>query len=145
MFQVADQWNEARYIVIEDKIDGVFTKFNNNADFVNQKCKCSTAQTFSHFSYYLSKERYMVTDIQGASNPTKTGYNLTDAAVHSTSRHFGSSDLSTRGIEAFLSSHACNPICRSLGIPISPLQKQRTVIEFGATVPVTDSERIYPF
>ena len=133
LFRLEKEWNEARYLIIEDSIDGKFTKFNNNSDYVNHTTKCSTAQTFSHFTYHISNQKMMLTDIQGASIADKTGYLLTDAAIHSVSGEFGGSDCKLVGMEKFLQGHCCNSLCQALRVPISPLQKVKNIRAHGET------------
>jgi hypothetical protein len=73
---------------------------------------------FTHFSYWCSKERLLIVDLQGVR--TSNGYNLTDPAIHSTETlggGYGELDLGTVGIEAFFSTHKCEKACRGLPKP----------------------------
>lgn len=77
-------------------------------------------QAFSHFSYERSQKQCMVVDLQGVFSEKPDGrceFILTDPAIHRRDRHLGSmgrTDRGQRGIQAFLQSHRCNPVCHML-------------------------------
>lgn len=85
-------------------------------------------QAFSHFSYYMSKGRIMVVDLQGVLQAHKNGlreYVLTDPAIHKRQQrklghlrlgHFGRTDRGEKGMKAFWASHVCTDACSLLGL-----------------------------
>jgi len=122
---------------VERFISGPYRKHNNNYGFVNEDER-NTPQAFSHFSYEVSEKQLLVCDIQGVADL------YTDPQIHTVvgddkvDRPFGKGNLGQRGIDQFLKTHRCNPICRYLKLPpINPRDE-----EFG-TVPV-DSTVMQP-
>lgn len=82
-------------------------------------------QAFSHFTYRFTKRRLLVCDLQGVLTTTADGsdhrrqFEFTDPVVHYKSRTgrsnvFGRTDLGQRGMRAFLKTHVCGHLCRSL-------------------------------
>ena len=74
-------------------------------------------QTFSHFTYYYSRGRALVTNINGAVGCYE--YILTDPTIHTAwpqkiLKH--PSNLGAAGISAFFKEHACNDMCRTLSL-----------------------------
>ena len=132
-------WFGAKYLIIEEKIHGKFTKFNNNSNFINKYDQSSTAQSFSHFTYNISKGKYMIVDIQGAAvsfdDLTDRYYQLTDPCVHSESRTFGEGDWGERGMTLFFEKHQCNQLCKHLELSLSPFQSNKNIVDHGSTVP----------
>jgi hypothetical protein len=51
-------------IAIEEFINGDYIKYNNNADYVEEKLR-NTPQAFSHFTYEFSNHALVIVDIQG--------------------------------------------------------------------------------
>jgi len=115
---------------IERFISGPYRKHNNNYGFVNEDER-NTPQAFSHFSYEVSKHQLLICDIQGVADL------YTDPQIHTVvgddkgDRPFGKGNLGQRGIDQFLKSHRCNPICRYLKLP--PINPR---IDDLGTVPV---------
>ena len=69
---------------------------------------------FSHWSWYYTKGHSLVCDLQGVLG--KESFQLTDPAIHSISRRFGSTDHSRKGHRLFFATHVCNPLCLALGL-----------------------------
>ena len=112
-------WNNRQFIILEEKLNGKWVKFNNNSTYVNLKDKAQTAQAFSHFTFDHSNGNALLTDIQGVR--TMFGYKFTDPAIHTPSGKSGS-NLGLDGINDFFKNHKCNSICVALGLKKSPLQ-----------------------
>ncbi|EGC31431.1 hypothetical protein DICPUDRAFT_95520 [Dictyostelium purpureum] len=94
---------------IELFMKGEFKKQNSN--FGSVLSDRNTPQAFSHFTYECSGHDMLVIDIQGVDDF------YTDPQVHTKDgKGYGDGNLGARGIERFLSSHKCNPICLQLGI-----------------------------
>eukprot|EP00668_Euglena_longa_P042930 GGOE01056842.1.p1 GENE.GGOE01056842.1~~GGOE01056842.1.p1 ORF type:complete len:552 (+),score=140.44 GGOE01056842.1:56-1657(+) len=92
----------------EPYMAGHFEKYNNNDGGVN--ARANTPQAFSHFSYVHSGKQHVIVDIQGC------GDVYTDPQVHSISRAFGIGNMQQSGIDKFLATHRCNPVCVRLGL-----------------------------
>merc|ERR1711957_1161459 len=84
-------------------------------------------QAFSHFSYEISKKRFMVVDLQGVflrKNASSCRYLLTDPVIHKQKKNktkyqkwtFGRTDRGEKGMKAFFITHTCNEVCRLLGL-----------------------------
>lgn len=107
-----------RYLAVEDRLDGVYEKYNSNNGYVkdisdDSSCpakvvRIQMAQTFSHFTYEQSKQKEMVVDIQGV------GFAYTDPQLHSVSLSYGRADRGTRGFNDFFKTHKCNDYCRAM-------------------------------
>jgi elongation factor 2 kinase len=96
---------------VERFIAGPYRKHNNNYGFVDDDER-STPQAFSHFTFESSDRKFMVVDIQGV------GDLYTDPQIHSYDEDaFGKGNMGKRGIDKFLSTHRCNPICRYFRLP----------------------------
>ena len=52
---------------IEAYFDGVFNKWSNNAGFVNEEKYSATLDAFAHWTYQVTNEYLVVTDLQGSS------------------------------------------------------------------------------
>jgi hypothetical protein len=52
---------------IEERIDGIFEKFNSNHEFGLKGRMPKIADTFSHYSAFVSKSHELVCDLQGMS------------------------------------------------------------------------------
>ena len=82
-------------------------------------------QTFSHYSFDKSKQRFLVVDLQGVFEKKSDGsrkYVLTDPAIHKNTRRrrrrheFGRTDRGKEGMKAFFDTHECTDVCRLLGL-----------------------------
>jgi len=92
---------------VEKFIGGEYKKNNNNGDWSDDQR--NTPQAFSHFTYQESKHTILVCDIQGV------GDVWTDPQIHSHDQEgYGKGNMGQEGINNFLESHECNPICRWL-------------------------------
>ena len=98
-------------VCVERFISGPYRKHNNNFGYVDEDER-NTPQAFSHFTYEASKEKLLVCDIQGV------GDLYTDPQIHCYDEEaFGKGNMGKRGIDKFLSTHRCNPICRYFRLP----------------------------
>lgn len=107
----ASQFKEGSYVLVEAYLQGEFTKWNSNYEYVNEEDKTSL-QAFSHFTYKKTNGKLLICDIQGVKD--KNQYSLTDPAIHSDTREYGSTDLGRRGIKAFFKKHTCEDHCLKL-------------------------------
>ncbi|KAJ9436403.1 Alpha-protein kinase 1 [Diplonema papillatum] len=109
----AVKFDDGRWANIEPKLHGNYEKHNNNLGAVITTNP--TAQAFSHFTWEESFHSLLICDIQGV------GGMFTDPQIHSSSdsrgERFGDGDIGDKGIRAFLTSHHCNSVCRSVGLP----------------------------
>jgi hypothetical protein len=102
-------------VTVEDYISGTYEKFVSNNGTLKFH---GTLSCFAHYSYWCSKERLIIVDLQGVRGDKN--YILTDPAIHSKEHlggGYGELDLGTVGIEAFFSTHKCEKACRGLPKP----------------------------
>ncbi|GAM21019.1 hypothetical protein SAMD00019534_041940 [Acytostelium subglobosum LB1] len=89
---------------------GEFKKQNSN--FGSVFGDRNTPQAFSHFTHEASAHQLIVIDIQGVDD------HYTDPQIHTKDGvGYGAGNLGEKGIEKFLKSHKCNPICIQLDLP----------------------------
>ncbi|KAM9964065.1 hypothetical protein ACTFIW_005714 [Dictyostelium discoideum] len=97
---------------------GEFKKQNSN--FGTVFTERNTPQSFSHFTYECTTHEMVVVDIQGVDDI------YTDPQVHTKDgRGYGEGNLGQKGIEKFLISHKCSPICLQFGLPPIGLETGR--------------------
>jgi len=106
----------------ERLIKGEFRKHNNNVGAVctypgdyteESKMDVKIAQAFSHFTYSNSNGQILICDIQGVEGM------YTDPQIHTISgKGFGSGNLGSTGIRAFLLRHECNNTCQVMGLAV---------------------------
>ena len=121
--------NGARYMSIEKLYHGgvEMVKYTSNHKFVNTTNpadhnwakKIDFLLAFSHFTYEKSRAYLVVTDLQGISGAdiAPNEIILTDPAIHcAKAPRFGATNLMKTGIDAFISSHVCTPVCAALGL-----------------------------
>ena len=93
-----------------------------------RKLPCSPStwskRFFSHLTYYTSKRKMLVCDLQGelCEDPAPPTFWLTDPVIHYKSRAgrkhvYGRTDRGAKGVSHMNSSHVCNDVCRALGLP----------------------------
>ncbi|GMI36740.1 hypothetical protein TrCOL_g6273 [Triparma columacea] len=100
-----------RFIDGSDEYGAGYVKHNTNSGFVDTDMKRLTPQLFSAHSFYASKGRRMVVDVQGV------GDLYTDPQVHSLDLRFGEADLGLRGFALFFHSFQHTDLAFALGIP----------------------------
>jgi hypothetical protein len=106
-----------KYYSLEEYVDGEFIKWNNNAGFVNEDSYACTLNAFSHWTYLITNEYLVVTDLQGFELNDKE-YLLTDPAIACPDGllRFTSTNLGSKGLRKFFESHQCNAICKGLDL-----------------------------
>uniref|UniRef100_A0A7M5TWE5 Alpha-type protein kinase domain-containing protein n=1 Tax=Clytia hemisphaerica TaxID=252671 RepID=A0A7M5TWE5_9CNID len=106
------------YVTIEEKIDGSFVKYLNNDGCCRDSDDELTkqAQSLAHFSFVLSQEKLLLTDIQGC------GLKLSDPEIASSVYHLNKESLfcvgnfSRKAIKRFGMTHNCNKYCEMAGL-----------------------------
>ncbi|KAF0684581.1 Aste57867_23452 [Aphanomyces stellatus] len=79
-------------------------------------------QAFSHYSYFFTKRRHLVCDLQGVFDAAALVFELTDPVIHhchskGRSRRFGKTDMGQKGVHSFFATHTCNALCKALRLP----------------------------
>ena len=107
--EIGGPFQAGEKIIIEPCI-GIsnYTKFNSNSGWHDEKTKEMAA--FTHYTYALSDGQLIVCDLQGVKREGGK-FILTDPAVCSVSRGYGSTDIGEQGICSFFANHVCNDIC----------------------------------
>jgi len=112
---------EESWYTLEDYVDGVYQKHNNNYTYVNEtlSLKFPECQAFPHFTFDESAYKEIVVDIQGVAK--RNEHILTDPVVHAINttgknKKYGMGDLGKVGMKAFFRSHICNDLCKKLGL-----------------------------
>lgn len=121
-------------IGVEEFVEGVFIKHNNNVGGImtaGGDSERATPNAFSHFTWEASAHTLLVCDIQGVND------RYTDPQIHTASgKGFGRGNLGEAGLKAFLSRHRCTQICEALCLPegggssrdVPPLERKGTPV-----------------
>ncbi|KAK8811382.1 hypothetical protein WA158_003116 [Blastocystis sp. Blastoise] len=119
-------------VAVERFMNGRYQKHNNNAGGVNEEER-NTPQAFSHYTYEASVHTLIVVDIQGV------GDIYTDPQIHTMNdTYFGKGNLGEYGINSFLATHRCNPICKYLKLPIINPEHNKNTGTIPATSCISD-------
>ncbi|KAJ6232867.1 alpha-protein kinase vwka [Anaeramoeba flamelloides] len=102
----------------EPYLQGNYQKYSNNGRWKNSDIINSTAQVFSHFTWYITHQKLIVVDIQGVD------YFFTDPAIHFADRRtFSRSNRGMGGIKEFFDTHICSQNCYDALLTPTPWQK----------------------
>jgi len=77
-------------------------------------------QAYSHFTYLISRRKFLVCDLQGVLNTDVRPpvFELTDPAIHysemTSRKDYGRTDRGEHGIEDFFKTHTCSNLCHML-------------------------------
>mmetsp|Transcript_8192 Transcript_8192/g.11406 ORF Transcript_8192/g.11406 Transcript_8192/m.11406 type:complete len:861 (+) Transcript_8192:313-2895(+) len=106
-----------RFISGKDEYGRGFVKHNSNIGYVDDDEKRLTPQVLSAATFWLSRGRAMVTDVQGVADL------YTDPQLHTKAQSFGTGDLGRRGMAFFFQSYDGNrnPLFAVLGVPVFEL------------------------
>jgi len=94
-------------VIAEFFLEGVYEKYNTNGGWVGRSKRM---QVLSHFSWANSKGKMLLCDLQGVTYDDKIV--ITDPAIHSYDRSYGSTDSGLHGFVAFFTTHICNNDCK---------------------------------
>eukprot|EP00667_Euglena_gracilis_P007168 EG_transcript_7226 len=113
-------------LIVEPLLEGQFTKYSNNAGYVDYLAARATPHAFSHFTYHFTRGQLLVCDIQGV------GDMYTDPQIHSNKKGggvWGEGDLGAEGMERFFATHQCSSLCQHFQLqppppdaPLPPVQ-----------------------
>ena len=113
---------DGRPVLVEPYIQD-FVKFNSNTGWTNpNRSNWNEAmQALSHYSFHVTKGRYLLCDLQGGFY--RDGVVLSDPVIHSRGNNeFGLTDLGDKGIASFFARHRCNKFCSKCWV--KPLNMQ---------------------
>jgi hypothetical protein len=107
---------EGQKCLVEPFIEN-WVKFNSNTGWSGQKVSqasdsswSNVLQALSHFSYHKSGGAVLLCDLQGGF--TDEGVVLSDPVIMShVAEQYGPTDLGSKGISTFFSTHKCNKYC----------------------------------
>ena len=105
---------EDEWLAVEPDIGGYYEKFVSNTHWKNSNLG-KAIPAFMHWNWVESKGEKVVSDIQGVEKDYY--YQLTDPAVQSINREYGTTDLGAFGILVFLAKHEHNEYCKDLPWP----------------------------
>lgn len=116
-------------VSVEDFVPGKFAKYVNN----NGKCVAAPesssseskeiyakAQCLVHYSYSTTQQKMMLTDIQGSKYSLYDPEISTQNFMDDDELYFCCGNMSTTGMEYFLSEHECNKYCQMLKLGQEP-------------------------
>ena len=110
------------YYTIEEFVEGVFKKWSNNEGYVNINDYAHLLNAFSHWTFDITDEYLIVTDLQGFIYKNDD-YILTDPAILCVDdNRFGSTNLGLIGIKHFFANHRCNQVCKKLKLKRNSFQ-----------------------
>eukprot|EP01084_Bolivina_argentea_P275506 469870_1 len=101
-----------KFYLVEQYIPVEYFKYTNSWDWVNQAIDRNTPSAFAHFTYYKSKQKLLICDLQ------KVNDLYTDAQIHThDGEKYGLGNMGRKDIEKFVTCHKCNAICAYLKLP----------------------------
>ena len=105
------------HYLLETFLDGKVEKYSNNAGVVcSESPHSELLQSFSHFTWVVSRKSLVICDLQGIESGSYC-VTLIDPAINSLSAGFyGQTDLGRKGIERFFETHQCGKVCRAMGL-----------------------------
>lgn len=108
------------FMAMETSVPGAFEKYNANNGHVGKNpspagTNHEAVQAFSHWTYQVSRGNLLLVDCQGGYDRASNRFVLTDPAVHCKDlSRFGGTNMGTKGMNYFFSTHVCNGHCRRL-------------------------------
>lgn len=110
-FWNSTKFEKNRFVWVEELLEGRYEKWNSNSGYANVNYKFP--QILSHYSWVKTRGRLLLCDLQGVrKNENKTKYIITDPAIHSIDKTYGSTDLGIVGMLLFFSNHLCTNECK---------------------------------
>ena len=109
-------------VTLEELIDGQFAKYINNDGKCktlspgDKKCIYQKAQSLVHYSYELSKRKFMLLDIQGSMHNLNDPEIATSELFDGGEIYFCSGNLSGHVISNFVKEHVCSGYCVMLAL-----------------------------
>jgi hypothetical protein len=95
-------------VAFEEKLEGNFTTF---IDKRGKTC-CLILEAFSHFSFVISEENFVICGLKGVYKKDKSEFILTNPTIHSREGKFGPKDKRDPGIRDVTDNHTCNKFCQ---------------------------------
>ena len=119
-----DTDGSSEIVTIEKFIEGSpFVKYMNNTGDIDRELPTTAvekAEALAHFSYDVSKQKFLLVDIQGIGyrlcDPEIASTDLTTKEIDGDKLNFCMGNLSTKAIDAFFVQHQCNKYCKALGL-----------------------------
>ncbi|KAJ1424547.1 kinase-like domain-containing protein [Ochromonadaceae sp. CCMP2298] len=114
--EVDDEEEEGTFAYEEDPAPGAVSA--TLSEFASHIIDEDVPQAFSHWTHDRTRGHSLVCDMQGVLG--NSSFQLTDPAIHSSSRRYGSTDYGRNGQRNFFKTHVCNPLCRVLHLRPPP-------------------------
>jgi len=103
---------DATCCTVEPFIEDGFRKYSGRSRYIIDR---NSPQAFSHFSFVHSNQELLIVDIQNISDF------YSEPEIHTKSgKGFGEGNLGQHGINQFIKTHQCNPICNYLKLEPFP-------------------------
>lgn len=119
-----------KFYNMESLLEGAWLRYSNNGGYVNTLDYAAVLQAFTHWTYEVSRNLLMVTDLQGVRMKNSSGENvfcLCDPAIHCTDvLRFTRTNLGTEGFRLFFETHKCNDVCEKLGLRVGTAGRTRS-------------------
>lgn len=102
---------KGRRVLVEPFLEN-YRKWNSNNGWVDTSSTWALImQSLSHYSFHASRGSLILCDLQGSAS--SSGALLSDPAICSQRKEYGSTDLGAHGIAKFFQNHKCSHFCRS--------------------------------
>ena len=108
------KYQVGEFVSIEPILDGNCSCFNGIIG-TGSDDSAWLLQTFSHYSFCVSGNRYVTCGLKGIIANNR--YILTDPTIHSSEQVHGKKDCGILGMILFISNHRCNQLCQALNLP----------------------------
>ncbi len=111
MFYEGGFGRKGRRVLVEPFLEN-YRKWNSNNGWVDTSSTwAQIMQSLSHYSFHVTRGALVLCDLQGSASGNSAM--LSDPAICSQRREYGSTDLGAHGIAKFFQTHKCSRFCHS--------------------------------